>query len=120
MGQNLSTPYDVCASNGKDSAGNPMCPNTVQNSGSTPPLPAELDIGTPADSEPWKYSLAHWVEKDGTFCSAGAFGFYPWIDSSKTWYGVVARYATPNIIAYQQSVVCGLAISNGWLTASAR
>jgi hypothetical protein len=43
----------------------------------------------------WDYSIGHWVEDDptgdGSFSSAGSFGFYPWIDSSKTWYGIVAR-----------------------------
>ncbi|MBU1424941.1 MAG: hypothetical protein KKH12_00325 [Gammaproteobacteria bacterium] len=43
----------------------------------------------------WDYSIGHWVEDDtagdGSFSSAGAFGFYPWIDSTKTYYGVLAR-----------------------------
>ncbi len=43
----------------------------------------------------WHYSYAHWVEDapggDGAFSSPGAFGFYPWIDSSKTYYGIVSR-----------------------------
>jgi hypothetical protein len=39
--------------------------------------------------EAMDYSIGHWVEDepatgDGTFSSAGAFGFYPWIDSTKT------------------------------------
>jgi hypothetical protein len=38
---------------------------------------------------PWGYSWGHWVEEDGTFSSAGAFGFYPWIDKTKTYYGLV-------------------------------
>ncbi|MCG3189721.1 MAG: hypothetical protein LKCHEGNO_02218 [Burkholderiaceae bacterium] len=47
-------------------------------------------------SESYHYSIGHWVEDDplngdGAFSSAGAFGFYPWIDASKTWYGIVAR-----------------------------
>lgn len=120
MGQSLSTPDDVCASTGKDSNGAPFCPNTVQASGAVPPLPAALDAGAPADGDPWKYSLGHWIEKDGTYSSPGAFGFYPWIDASKTWYGVVARYAAPNELAYQQSVLCGRALRNAWLTAPAR
>ena len=47
-------------------------------------------------SESWHYSIGHWVEDDpkvgdGAFSSPGLFGFYPWIDSSKTYYGVLAR-----------------------------
>lgn len=46
----------------------------------------------------WHYSYGHWVEDepgtgDGAFSSTGAFGFYPWIDASKTYYGILARYA---------------------------
>ena len=29
---------------------------------------------------------------DGAFSSPGLFGFYPWIDAGKTYYGVLARY----------------------------
>lgn len=44
----------------------------------------------------WHYSLGHWVEdgsadSDGTFSSAGAFGFYPWITADRQTYGVIAR-----------------------------
>jgi len=53
------------------------------------PLPAE---------DGWSYSLGHWVESDpetgdGAFSSAGTFGFYPWIDASRSHYGIVARVA---------------------------
>jgi hypothetical protein len=53
---------------------------------------------SPIDSEQWHYSIGHWVEddasqnNDGAFSSPGAFGFYPWIDATKTYYGVIARY----------------------------
>ena len=60
-------------------------------------------VGTAANTpvpstESWHYSIGHWVEDDpavgdGAFSSAGAFGFYPWIDASKTYYGVLAREA---------------------------
>lgn len=44
----------------------------------------------------WQYGLGHWIESDphtgdGAFSSAGAFGFYPWIDANKRYYGVIAR-----------------------------
>jgi hypothetical protein len=62
----------------------------------------------------WHYSLAHWVEDDGTFSSPGAFGFYPWIDASKRYYGLVAR-EDHTAGAYFASVVCGRAIRAAWL-----
>jgi CubicO group peptidase (beta-lactamase class C family) len=40
----------------------------------------------------WHYSYGHWVENgDGAFSSPGAFGFYPWIDASKNYYGIISR-----------------------------
>ena len=54
-------------------------------------------VHSPApEDEAWNYSLGHWVEDDptvgdGAFSSAGALGFYPWIDATSTWYGVIAQ-----------------------------
>lgn len=81
--------------------------------------------GTPIpDGEQWRYSLGHWVESDpavgdGAFSSPGAFGFYPWIDASKTWYGLVARqqdlsFTDPR--PFKDSVDCGRLIRKAWLT----
>jgi hypothetical protein len=67
----------------------------------------------------WHYSLAHWVEDDGTFSSPGLFGFYPWIDASKTWYGLVARHDTAVTKTPRPafaSVVCGRLIRAAWLS----
>lgn len=77
-------------------------------------------------TETWHYSLAHWVEDDplvgdGAFSSPGAFGFYPWIDASKTWYGVLARYSTRSVTddsVAMDSVTCGRKIRKAWLTAT--
>jgi len=52
------------------------------------------------------------------FSSPGLYGFYPWIDSTKTWYGVVGRRqifqvfdeAHPDTSAYAQSVRCSQAL----------
>ena len=74
------------------------------------------------DNEAWNYSLGHWVEDDPkvgdhAFSSAGALGFYPWIDSTKTWYGVLARRATS--AAGQEgvrSLDCGRLIRQAWVT----
>lgn len=75
---------------------------------------------TPAPAnEAWNYSLGHWVESDplvgdGAFSSAGAFGFYPWIDQTKTYYGVLARKAEPG--SGFESASCGRLIRKAWLT----
>jgi hypothetical protein len=87
------------------------------------------DIG----DEAWHYSLGHWVEDDptvgdGSFSSPGADGFYPWIDASKTYYGIVARYvpiatataAPANEKPYITSVYCGRLIRKAWLTGIAQ
>jgi len=75
------------------------------------------------DSESWHYSLGHWVEDDplvgdGAFSSAGAFGFYPWIDASKRYYGVVARVAAAG--SGYASAQCGRLIRKAWLSGAAQ
>jgi len=75
---------------------------------------------TPVPSmESWHYSIAHWVEDDpqlgdGAFSSPGAFGFYPWIDASKKYYGIIARHSMQPK-AYYESVQCGRKIRSAWL-----
>jgi len=80
-------------------------------------------------NEKWHYSIAHWVEDDpsagdGAYSSPGLFGFYPWIDKSKTYYGVVARHdiniapADPKKAPYTTSVNCGRLIRKAWLQAA--
>lgn len=65
------------------------------------------------------YSYGHWVEdspgNDGAFSSPGKFGFYPWIDSTKTYYGILARQDS-NAGAYYASIVCGRLIRKAFLT----
>ena len=81
-------------------------------------------VSTPVPlSESWSYSIGHWVETDpvvgdGAFSSAGAFGFYPWIDAGKTTYGVLARVALGSVGegAGMQSAACGRLIRKAWLT----
>ena len=88
-------------------------------------------LNTPVPTtESWNYSLGHWVETDamvgdGAFSSAGAFGFYPWIDASKTWYGIVARkQVAPGQDPDQslgegyRSTQCGRLIRKAWVTAT--
>lgn len=83
-------------------------------------------------NESWSYSIGHWVETDpaagdGAFSSAGAFGFYPWIDAGKTWYGIVARKQTPqgqdtdrSLGEGYRSAQCGRLIRKAWMTGSAQ
>jgi len=88
----------------------------------TNPKTCSTAVDTPiAAAESWHYSLAHWVEDDpkvgdGAFSSPGAFGFYPWIDASKTFYGVLARHEL-SAKAAAKSVQCGRAIRKAWLDA---
>lgn len=70
------------------------------------------------------YSYGHWVEDeprtgDGSFSSAGAYGFYPWIDATQTFYGIVARHVTGSS-AYVESADCGRAMRWAFMAAAKR
>jgi hypothetical protein len=74
-------------------------------------------------TESWQYSLGHWVEDDPdfgdhAFSSAGALGFYPWIDATKTYYGIVARESNAVLEseAGYHSAQCGRLIRQAWVT----
>lgn len=100
----------------------------------TNPTTCAQALNTPVPtSESWEYSLGHWVEVDpvvgdGAFSSAGAFGFYPWIDAGKTWYGLVARRQIPsagddqneNLGEGYRSAQCGRLIRKAWVTGVAQ
>lgn len=99
----------------------------------TNPMTCAQAINTPIPTfESWNYSLGHWVEVDpvvgdGAFSSAGAFGFYPWIDADKAWYGIVARKQVPvgqdpdqSLGEGYRSAQCGRLIREAWLTAQAQ
>lgn len=96
--------------------------------------PQALNTPVPA-SESWDYALGYWVEADpavgdGAFSSAGAFGFYPWIDASRSWYGIVARRQVPpgqdpqdpgeSLGEGYRSVQCGRLIRKAWVTGTAQ
>lgn len=72
-------------------------------------------------TEKWQYSIGHWVETDpstdgdGAFSSPGAFGFYPWVNAAKTYYGVVVP-APANNNSGSDSVKCGRLIRHAWDT----
>jgi hypothetical protein len=71
--------------------------------------------------EAWQYSYGHWVETDGSFSSPGLYGFYPWIDASKTRYGLIARKASDHLVgpaadtSYWHSVECGRAVRKAFV-----
>jgi hypothetical protein len=72
------------------------------------------------ETESWHYSLGHWVENDpvvgdGAFSSAGLFGFYPWIDAARRYYGLVARVDAQDEAGYE-SAQCGRLIRKAWIT----
>lgn len=116
---------------------NPVCtnPNSALNATDCimAPLFSPVNQSAPGQSndvnnEHWHYSLGHWVEDDpikgdGAFSSPGLFGFYPWIDKTKTYYGLLARYdplhvapLDPTQASYITSVYCGRLIRKAWET----
>ena len=84
-------------------------------------------VYSPAAPFAWHYSWGHWIEDDasigddGAFSSAGAFGFYPWIDASEHYYGILARdvenAGLAELAVYKDSAVCGRAIRRAFFTA---
>ena len=96
---------------------NPVCTNPTT-------CPAGQAANAPIPSnESWHYSIGHWVEDDpvvgdGAFSSPGAFGFYPWVDASKSWYGVLARRDSAG--GGVDSVDCGRLIRKAWVTGVAQ
>lgn len=86
-------------------------------------------VYSPINYEALHYSYAHWVEDDpmngdGSFSSPGKFGFYPWIDASKSFYGIISRHQAPTGVVAGQSTVgegwasllCGRQIRKAFLT----
>jgi hypothetical protein len=92
----------------------------------TNPTTCSTALGTPIPSnESWQYSVGHWVESDplvgdGAFSSAGAFGFYPWVDAGKRYYGVVARQDFLSATSGIDSARCGRLIRKAWLSGVAQ
>jgi hypothetical protein len=72
--------------------------------------------------EAWHYSIAHWVEDDpasngdGAFSSPGAFGFYPWIEAGKKYYGLISRNNKSSVNEGYYSAQCGRLIRAAWDT----
>lgn len=104
-----------CRAAGTHLETNPACPTACPSAALSTPIPG---------SERWHYSLGHWLESDpsvgaGAFSSAGAFGFYPWIDADRTYYGVLAC-AVLRAQAGYESAQCGRLIRQAWLTGVGR
>lgn len=82
-------------------------------------------VASPAPAwENWSYSIGHWVDSDpvvgdGAFSSTGAFGFHPWIDASKTSYGVLARRTAVPGTGFE-SATCGRLLRKAWATGTAQ
>jgi len=74
------------------------------------------------ETESPNYSIGHWVEDtvvaDGAYSSAGAFGFYPWIEPTKANYGVLVRAVAVDKPA-MDSVSCGRVLRQAWATGAA-
>ncbi|MES2070812.1 MAG: hypothetical protein V4488_10720 [Pseudomonadota bacterium] len=93
-------------------------PATCEQAASTP-IPARTS---------WHYSLGHWVEDDpqtgdGAYSSAGLFGFYPWIDASRSYYGIIARTSLLGTLLSGEgqrpaleSAECGRLIRKAWMS----
>ena len=86
--------------------------------------PSALNTPIP-QTESWSYALGHWVETDptvgdGAYSSAGAFGFYPWIDASLSWYGILARRDSGGNNDGYASAQCGRLIRKAWVSGVAQ
>ena len=91
----------------------------------TNPATCSQAVSTPTRaSESWSYSMGHWVDTDpvvgdGSFSSTGAFGFHPWIDATRTTYGVLARRTNLPGTGFESSV-CGRLLRKAWATGAAQ
>jgi len=86
--------------------------------------PSALNTPIP-QTESWSYALGHWVETDpvvgdGAYSSAGAFGFYPWIDAGLSWYGVLARRDSGGNNDGYASAQCGRLMRKAWISGVAQ
>ncbi len=88
----------------------------------TNPRTCAAAVYTPIPTESDHYSIGHWVEDDpaagdGAFSSPGKFGFYPWVDATKTWWGILARSdMTSGEQAGVDSMLCGRRIRAAWIS----
>ncbi len=96
-----------------------------QSAACTNPVTCTDAVATPIpSSESWHYGLGHWVEDDptvgdGAFSSAGAFGFYPWVNQGRTLYGLLVRDMVEADAGYR-SAQCGRLIRKAWVSGTAQ
>jgi len=95
----------------------PVCTNASVPGCNAVPGGSPLNV----TGEAWHYAIGHWVEDDprvgdGAFSSAGAFGFYPWIDKGASFYGILARDSRNEPQAGVNSALCGRLIRRAWFT----
>jgi hypothetical protein len=94
----------------------------------TNPQTCASAVSSPLDHlQSWHYSITHWIEDDpttgdGSYSSPGKFGFYPWVDSTFTYYGIVARedpsdaaIGQPQTAPFYMSDQCGAAIRTAFM-----
>ncbi len=83
--------------------------------------PTAVSSPNPSD---WHYSLGHWVEDDDAsvkagmtgYSSAGALGFYPWVNASRSMYGVIARASSQSDVQDGfESAQCGRLIRQAFV-----
>lgn len=72
-------------------------------------------------NEALNYGLGHWLEDDPilgdhAFSSPGGGGFYPWIDKTRTTYGILARQRETEGDAGFHSAQCGRLLRQAWRT----
>jgi CubicO group peptidase (beta-lactamase class C family) len=108
---------------------------TQYNATSCPNASSDSKVDLLPPSANFHYGLGHWIEDDASqmpampgvttanyfaYSSAGTFGFYPWVSTDRTLYGIVARQvgstATIGTGAGYNSLQCGRLIRLAWTT----
>jgi len=106
---------------------NAVCTYTGPTDAATGRVHCAAALNSPS-GEAWDYSIGHWVESDpvwlagggdAAYSSPGLAGFYPWIDSSRSYYGILARIDLSQG-AGGASTGCGRLIRKAWLTGIAQ
>ena len=100
-----------------------VCANPGGNYTSNPPGGTSCNSPySPITTVNQHYSIGHWVEDwynsssnygDGAYSSPGAKGYYEWIDTTVTYYGVIARVAASGGQG-QITEKCGALIRNAF------
>lgn len=94
----------------------------------TYPITCATAVSSPIN-EALHYSYGHWIEdqnvsSDGAFSSPGLYGFYPWIDKDKRFYGILSRYQNPvpgnEMGSGLASLQCGKMIRKAFVTGVAQ